>query len=71
MGFCQESQKHKFFHLFGTAEITELRVGGGGKVGAMVYSWLIYTVVWEKPIQHCKATILQLKISKLKKKYKL
>ena len=27
-----------------------------------VYGWLIH--VWQKPIQHCKATILQLKINK-------
>ena len=24
--------------------------------------WLIQVVVWQKPTQHCKATILQLKI---------
>ena len=40
----------------------------GGEVEAVVYSWLIHTVVWEKPIQHCKAIILQLKISTFKKK---
>jgi len=28
-----------------------------------VYLWLIHIVVWQKPIQHCKAIILQLKIN--------
>ena len=28
-----------------------------------VYLWLIHTVVWQKPIQHCKAIILQFKIN--------
>ena len=26
-----------------------------------VYLWLIHTVVWQKPTQHCKAMILQFK----------
>ena len=44
--------------------------GGEGAVGGRVkreeiyvYLWLIYVVVWQKPIQHCKAIILQLKIN--------
>ena len=45
-------------------------VGGGRKVleGGDIYLWLIHVVVWQKPIQYCKAIILYLKISKLKKK---
>ena len=33
-----------------------------------VQLWLIHIAVWQKPTQHCKATILQLKIN-FKKKY--
>ena len=47
----------------------------GGRLGGRfkrketyVYLWLIRVDVWEKPIQYYKAIILQLKISKLKKK---
>ena len=29
--------------------------------GTYVYLWLIHIVVWQKPIQYCKAIILQLK----------
>ena len=46
-------------------------VGGGREVkreGAYGYLWLIHVDVWQKPTQYCKAIILQLKISKLKKK---
>jgi len=32
-----------------------------------VYLWLIHVDVWQKPIQHCKAIILQLKINKFLK----
>jgi len=31
--------------------------------GTYVYLWLIHVDVWQKPIQCCKAIILQLKIS--------
>ena len=31
--------------------------------GIYVYLWLIHVVVWQKPTQHRKATILQLKIN--------
>ena len=40
-------------------------VGGGREVqkeGTYVYLWLIHVDVWQKPRQHCKATIPQLKI---------
>ena len=38
-------------------------VGGRFKrEGAYVYLWLIHVDVWQKPTQHCKAIILQLKI---------
>jgi len=43
----------------------ELGVGGSFKrKGTYVYFWLIHVVVWQKPQQHCKAIILQLKIIK-------
>ena len=32
--------------------------------GTYVYLWLIHVDVWQKPTQHCKAIILQLKILK-------
>ena len=37
----------------------------GGRLkreGTCVYPWLIHVVAQQKPIQHCKAIILQLKI---------
>ena len=40
--------------------------GSGGKLkheGTYIYSWWIHVVVWQKPTQYCKATILQFKIS--------
>ena len=43
-------------------------VGGGREVqneGTYVYLWLIHVDVWQKPIQYCKAIVLQLKINKL------
>jgi len=43
--------------------------GRGGRFkreGTYIYLWLIHVVVWQKPIQHCKAIILQLKILKKK-----
>ena len=40
------------------------RMGGRfTREGAYVYLWLIHVDVWQKPIQYCKATILQLKIN--------
>ena len=43
----------------------EWEVGGSFKrEGTYVYLWLIHTVVRQKPTQHCKAIILQLKINK-------
>ena len=41
----------------------------GGRTGreeTWVYLWLILVDVWQQPTQHCKANILQLKISKKK-----
>ena len=38
----------------------------GGRLkreGISVYSWLIHIVLQQKPMQHCKAIILQLKIN--------
>ena len=34
--------------------------------GTHVYLWLIHVDIWQKPTQHCKAIILQLKIKKIK-----
>ena len=33
-----------------------------------IYLWLIHVDVWQKPIQYCKAIILQLKINKFIRK---
>ena len=33
-----------------------------------VYLWLICVVVWQKPTQHCKVIILQLKMKRILKK---
>ena len=41
--------------------------GWGGRLkreDIYVYLWLIHVFVWQKPTQHCKAIILQLKIKK-------
>ena len=40
--------------------------GSRGK-GHNVYLYLIHVDVWQKPIQYCKAVILQLKTNKFKK----
>ena len=43
---------------------------GGKEVqggGSYVFLWLIHVDVWQKPTQHCKAVIFQLKINKFKK----
>ena len=45
-------------------------VGDGREVpegGTYVYIGLIHIDVWQKPTQHCKAIILQLKINTFKK----
>ena len=34
--------------------------------GTQVHLWLIHVGIWQKPTQHRKAPILQLKINKLK-----
>ena len=34
--------------------------------GDIVYLRLIHVVVWQKPTEHCKAIILQLKINRTK-----
>ena len=42
-------------------------VGGRFKrEGICVHLWLIHVDVWQKPTQHCKTIILQLKIKKEK-----
>ena len=38
----------------------------GQEGGDIAYLTLIHVVVWQKPTQHCKAIILQLKINFLK-----
>ena len=52
--------------------VTTQRGGMGREVGGMfkwegtrVNLWLIHVDVWQKPTQHCKAIILQLKINTL------
>ena len=45
-------------------------MGLGGRLkkeGICVYLWLIHVVLRQKPTQHCKAILLQLKIEFLKK----
>ena len=34
-----------------------------GEEGTRIYPWLMHIDVWQKPTQHCKAIILQLKIN--------
>ena len=48
-----------------TAAIGQPRGLGNGREGTYVYLWLIHDDVWQKPISHCKAIILQLKIKKI------
>ena len=36
----------------------------------LIYLWLIYVDICQKPIQYCKAIILQLKINKILKQRK-
>lgn len=38
--------------------------GGGGSGGRGHVLWLIHVQVWQRPTQHCKAIISQLKIEK-------
>ena len=49
------------------AQPGEVRWGGSGREGTYVYLWMIYVDIWQKPTQHYKAIILQLKIN-IKKK---
>ena len=47
-------------------------VGGEREVereGTYVYLWLIHVDVWQKPIQYCKAIILQFTINKFLKRF--
>ena len=41
--------------------------GEGGSGGQDLYLKLIHAIVWQKPTEHCKVIILQLKINKIKK----
>ena len=54
-----------------TASRGDMRWEVGGRVKRertyLYYLWLLHVDVWQKPAQHCKAVILQLKIGKLKK----
>ena len=48
-----------------------VEVGGSFKrEGIQVSIWLIHSAVWQKPTQHCKAVLLQLKISFKRTKFK-
>ena len=47
-------------------------VGGRFKrEGTYTYLWPIHVNIWQKPSQYCKAILLQLKTSKLKKFFKV
>ena len=49
-----------------------LEVGGRfKKEEKRVYMWLIHNDIWQKPTQHCKAIVIQLKINEKKKDYHL
>ena len=53
--------------LLNKLEVWDGAMGIGGRFkweGIYIYLWLIHVVVWQKPIQHCKVIILQLKILK-------
>ena len=39
--------------------------------GTYVFLWLIHVDVWQRPVQYCKAVILQLKMEFLEKKLKV
>ena len=39
-----------------------------GNIYIYIYLWMIRVDEWQKPTQHCKAIILQLKFKNLKKK---
>ena len=72
---CVPSRVHlAFLSLASPAQSTELSVGWemGGRLkreGTYLFLWLVHVDVWQKPIQYCKAIILQLKINlNLKKK---
>ena len=45
-------------------------MGVEGGVNMYAFLWLIQVVLWQKPTQHCKAIILQLKINFKKRKEK-
>ena len=48
--------------------MTEWEVGGRFKrERTSVYLWLIHVDIWQKPTQYYEASILQLKLNKLKK----
>ena len=40
--------------------------GSRGREGKYLYLGLIHVDVWQKPIQYCKAIILQLKVNNFK-----
>ena len=44
---------------------------GEEREGTYVHLWLIHVDVWQKPTQHCKANVLQLKNEKKKKPQKI
>ena len=67
---CVPSRVHlAFLSLASPAQSAEeLSVGWemGGRLkreGTYVFLWLVHVDVWQKPIQYCKAIILQLKIN--------
>ena len=44
------------------------RVASGNREGTYVNLWLILAVVWQKPVQYCRAIVLQLKINAFKRR---
>ena len=64
MDICCMAQETQTGALYQPGE-----VGWGEKFkreGICVHLWLIHVDVWQKPTQHCKTIILQLKIKKEK-----
>ena len=70
--YGKQLASRKLLYNTGSSTWCSVTIRGGGmgeEVGGRfkresiyVYLWLIH-VVWQKPIQHCKAIILQIKIN--------
>ena len=65
MGSCRTTQGAQPGALWQPRGVGWGEVGGRFKrEGIYVYLWLIHIAIWQKPTQHCKAIIFQLKINK-------